>query len=238
VALVGDAKVIVQQLMEATKPVPGKTAAWMIYTQGLIQKWRSEVEPMAKSDAAPIRPERLCKEITDFLPDNAVLVADTGHSTIWTATLVELKKPGQSYIRCFGTLGWAFAGSLGVKCAVPERPVICFTGDGGFYYHLSELETAARFGINTIVVVNNNHALSQVKGALYVGPMASQWGKPEEVYAFRPANFAQIANDMGCLGIRVDKASDIRPALEKALSANRPTVIDVRTETEAMPPWS
>jgi acetolactate synthase I/II/III large subunit len=165
-------------------------------------------------------------------------VADTGHSTIWTATMVELKKPTQSYLRCFGTLGWAFPASLGVKCAVPDRSVVCFTGDGGFYYHLSELETAARFGINTIVVVNNNHAFSQVKGALYVGPMASQWGKPEEVYAFSPTNFARIANDMGCLGIRVDQASDIRPALEKALAEKRPAVIDVRTETEAMPPWS
>ena len=100
------------------------------------------------------------------------------------------------------------------------------------------METAARFGINTIVVVNNNHALSQVKGAIYVGPMASQWGRPEEVYAFNPANFARIADDMGCLGIRVDKACDIQPALAKALTANRPTLIDVRTDTEAMPPWS
>ncbi len=238
VALVGDAKMTVEKLLEVAGAAAGKRAAWVEHTQGLIRKWRAEIEEMANSDAAPIRPERLCKEISDFLPDDGVLVADTGHSTIWTATMVELKKPTQSYLRCFGTLGWSFPASLGVKCAVPDRPVVCFTGDGGFYYHLSELETAARFGINTIVVVNNNHAFSQVKGALYVGPTASQWGKPEEVYAFSPVNFARIANDMGCLGIRVDKASDIRPALEKALAENRPTVIDVRTETEAMPPWS
>ncbi len=238
VPLVGDVKVTLQRLLEAAKPISGKTTAWVRKAQGLIQKWRSEIEPMATSDVSPIRPERLCNEIANFLPGDAVLVADTGHSTIWTASMIDLKKPGQSYIRCFGTLGWSFPGSLGVKCAVPDRPVVCFTGDGGFYYHIAELETAARFGINIIVVVNNNNALSQVKGALYGGPMASQWGRPEEVYAFCPANFAQIASDMGCLGIRVDKASDIRPALEKAMTANRLTVVDVRTETEAMPPWS
>ena len=48
---------------------------------------------------------------------------------------------------------------MGVKCALPNRPVLCFTGDGGFYYHISELETAARFGINIVVLVNNNHSL-------------------------------------------------------------------------------
>jgi acetolactate synthase-1/2/3 large subunit len=238
VALVGDAKVTLQKLVEAARLLPGKTKAWVAYTQAVIKKWRAEIEPMTKSDASPIRPERLCREIANFLPSDAVLVADTGHSTIWTATIVELNKPGQSYLRCFGTLGWSFPASRGVKCAVPFRPVVCFTGDGGFYYHLSELETAARFKINIIVVVNNNHALSQVKGALYVGPMASQWGRPEEIYAFRPASFAQIATAVGCLGIRVEKAGDIRPALEKAMAANHPTVVDVRTETEAMPPWS
>jgi len=58
-------------------------------------------------------------------------------------------------------LGWAFPASLGVKCALPNRPVLCFTGNGGFYYHISELETAARFGINIVVLVNNNHSLGQ-----------------------------------------------------------------------------
>ncbi len=66
---------------------------------------------------------------------------------IWTGTMIDLTHPGQRYIRCAGSLGWAFPASLGVKCALPDTPVLCFTGDGGFYYHLAEPETAARFGI-------------------------------------------------------------------------------------------
>ena len=238
-ALVGDAKMTLTRLIEAANPQQGRTEAWVKHAREMLAEWRAGFEEFARSDAVPIRPERLCRELTQFLPDNAVVVSDTGHSTIWSATMVEITKPDQMYIRCFGTLGWAFPGSLGVKCALPDRPVFTFTGDGGFYYHMAELETAARNNINTIVVVNNNLALSQVKTALYVGDLASQWGKPEEVYAFSPTtNFARIADELGCLGIRVERASEIRPALEKAVAANRPVVIDVITDTDATPPWS
>jgi hypothetical protein len=54
-----------------------------------------------------------------------------------------LTQPGQSYIRAAGSLGWGFPAAMGAKCGAPDRPVICFIGDGGFYYHLSELETAS-----------------------------------------------------------------------------------------------
>ena len=67
-----------------------------------------------------------------------------------------LKGPGQRFIRCAGSLGWGFPAAIGAKCALGDRPVVCFTGDGGFYYHLAELETAARYEIPVVVVVNNN----------------------------------------------------------------------------------
>jgi acetolactate synthase I/II/III large subunit len=238
VALVGDARVALARLIEAVEPATGKRDAWAQRAQELLRKWRAEVEPLAASDASPIRPERLCREIEQFLPEGGVVVADTGHATIWSGTMIELTKPGQRYIRCMGTLGWSFPGSLGVKCALPDRPVLCFTGDGGFYYHLAELETAARFGINTVVVVNNNSALSQVKGALYSGRDAAHWGRAEEVYAFGSTDFARVAKELGCVGVRVEKAGQIRPALQEAFAAGRPAVVDVVTDTDAMPPWS
>ena len=92
-----------------------------------------------------------------------LLVTDTGHSGIWTGTMVDAKDPNQTFIRCAGSLGWAFPAAMGVKCALPDRPVVCFTGDGGFWYHLGELETAVRYGINTVTIINNNHSLNQEK---------------------------------------------------------------------------
>jgi acetolactate synthase I/II/III large subunit len=105
--------------------------------------------------------------------------------------------------------------------------VLCFTGDGGFYYHISELETAARFGINTVIVVNNNHSLGQEQRLFNAAYGGTQPEGAHSMWMFKESNFAKVAEAMGSVGIRVEKAGDLRAALERAFSANRPAVIDV-----------
>lgn len=238
VALVGDAKVTLRKMIELAA-LQADTARWLEHVQGLRDDWLAAIAPECSSDAVPMRPERLCREISAFLPEGGVLVADTGQAAIWVSQLLELNRPGQRFIRCHGTLGWGFAGALGVKCALPDSTVVAFVGDGGMYYHLCELETAARFNIPTITVVNNNSALSMVWKSFYLaGRDPASLGTPHEMYAFNDTDFAQIATDMGCLGIRVERPEDIRPALEKAQSSGRPTVVDVVTAMDAIPAWS
>jgi acetolactate synthase I/II/III large subunit len=212
---------------------------WTTRAREHVAAWRKEVEPRRASDAAPIRPERLCREVSAWLPSNAIVVADTGYAAIWSGTMIYLTRSDQRYLRCAGSLGWAFPGSLGAKCGAPDRPVVCFTGDGGFWYHLSELETARRCGINTITIVNNNAALGQCAGPLrkmYDG----RSGKPEELCGFSMVNFARIAEEMGCLGIRVERPDEIAPALREAEAADRPVVVDVFTDVNcpAPEPWT
>src|SRR5262249_60718581 len=74
--------------------------------------------------------------------------------------MLDLSRPGQSYIRAAGSLGWGLPAALGAKLAVPQRPVLLFSGDGGFWYHLAELETAVRWNINAVLLVNNNRSLN------------------------------------------------------------------------------
>ena len=229
VSLLGDVKVTIQQLIETVEPTRHRTE-WLQRVRQLVDEWRSEVEPIRNSDASPIRPERLCKELTDFLPSDAVLVSDTGHAGIWTGTMIDLKQPTQSYIRCAGSLGWALPAALGAKCAVPERPVICFTGDGGLWYHIAELETALRHGINTITVVNNNHSLNHTAW-LY----ASQPGT-DELWQFPNVDFAEIAQTIGCFSVRVTQHGELRKALEEALASDKPAVIDVVSDVEGIAP--
>src|SRR5205085_9083629 len=135
-----------------------------------------------------------------------------------------------------GSLGWGFPASLGAKCAFPNRTVVCFTGDGGFYYHATELETAARYGINAVIVVNNNYSLNQDER-----PFAAAYGgKQEEGFEMwqfsRSANIAGFAESLGCLGIVVEKPADLKPALARAFAAQRPVLLDVRTDIKAMSP--
>jgi acetolactate synthase-1/2/3 large subunit len=233
VALLGDAKVTLRKLIEAAKPMEPRTG-WVRRTQQLVADWGAEVAPLRDSDAAPIRPERLCKEITEFLPPNAVVVSDTGHSGIWSGTMIELNKPGQRYIRCAGSLGWAFPGSLGVKCALPGTPVLCFTGDGGFYYHLAELETAVRYGINAVIVVNDNRSLNQETRLFDAAYGGQQRGRAREMWVFEDVNLAKVAEAMGCFSVRVERPNELRSALEQGFAANRPAVIDVASDIKAL----
>ncbi len=235
VGLLGDAKVTLRRLIDTVDPMtPGRD--WIQRVQQLVREWREETKLLISSDAIPIRPERICKEITEFLPSDAVLVADTGHSGIWTGTLVDLKHSNQRYIRCAGSLGWAFPASLGVKCALRDRPVLCFTGDGGFYYHLAELETAARFGINAVILVNNNHALSQEQRLFNAAYGGKQRGRAHEMWVFKETNLAKVAEAMGCFAIRVERPSELRNALEQAFAAGKPAVVDVVSDIEALYP--
>jgi acetolactate synthase-1/2/3 large subunit len=235
VGLMGDAKMTVSRLLEFIKPKTGESP-WAERAHHLVQAWRNELEPSRNSDASPILPERLCKELTRILPADAILVSDTGYSGIWTGTMVDLVSPGQGYIRSAGSLGWAFPAALGVKCALPERPVICFTGDGGFWYHLSELETALRWGIKTVTLVNNNQCLAQCSKGIDAA-YGDTPGRRGDLYQFSDINFARIAGEIGCLGIRVERPEEIRKALEKALAAQVPVVIDVVTDPEHQAPW-
>ena len=183
----------------------------------------------------PMRPERLCQEISNFLPSDSVLVSDTGHAGIWTGTMLDLNHPEQSYIRCAGSLGWGFPAALGAKCAAPERPVLCFTGDGGFWYHLTELETARRYGINTVTVVNNNRSLNQEKRGnerTYGGQTAGS----DELWMLSDVDFGKVAESMGCFGIRVERPGDLQSALEQAIASNLPAVVDVVSDIDGIAP--
>lgn len=238
IGIVGDARLAVARLADALDAGSGHDA-WQQRVQALVSRWRDDVEPLRRSDDVPIRPERLCKELSDVLPENAVLVADTGYSAIWTATMVHLNHPGQTYIRAAGSLGWSFPAALGAKCAAPDRPVMCFCGDGAFWYHLSELETARRYGINTVTVINNNGGLAQGIPDIE-GVYGDRPGNPQELYEFESVNFARLAQEMGCNGVRVEDPDHISGALQDALAADAPTVVEVMTgiQYHSQKPWA
>ena len=186
-------------MIDAAQPKsPEAAKAWLGRVQEIVSKWRAENEPHRNSDAMPIRPERICKEISEMLPPDGVVVSDTGHAGIWTGTMIDFKYPTQRYFPCAGSLGWGFPAALGVKCALPDKPVLCFTGDGGFYYHIAELETARRYNINVVVVVNNNSGLNQeitLNKAQLRRPAARQLDRFMDIYR------QQFCQD--CRGIRL-----------------------------------
>jgi acetolactate synthase-1/2/3 large subunit len=233
VSLMGDAQVSLRRMLELAQPEANR-GEWLQRVGELVTGWREENEPQRSSNATPMRPERICREISRVLPENGVVVADTGHSGIWAGTMIDLNQADQRFYRCAGSLGWGFPGALGVKCALPDRPVLCFTGDGGFYYHLAELETAARFGINAVILVNNNHSLNQETRLFNEAYGGQQRGRAHDMWVFKDINFARVAEEMGCLGLRVEHPDQLGDALKQAFAAERPVVVDVTSDIEAL----
>ena len=230
----GDIRTSLRQMLAVRTP-GRERQAWNEAVRGYVRDWQETVRPRLTSDATPTRPERLCREISRCLPEDAVLVADTGYSCIWAGTLIPMTQPSQRFIRAAGSLGWAFPASLGAKCAAPERPVLCFTGDGAFLYHLTELETARRYGIHTVTIVNNNGGFGQsIPG--YMKAYGAMPEHPDSLLRFGETNYARIAEDFGCRGVRVESATEIAPAIRSSLDSDRPVVIDVVTDPDCHPP--
>jgi acetolactate synthase I/II/III large subunit len=236
-AVNGDAKVTLAMMLKmANRASADRRKGWITETQKICAEWRSKYKSALESDAVPIRPERLCHELSQHVPDDGIVVVDTGHAGMWMGGMFDLKSPRQSYMRSAGHLGWAFPAGLGAKCACPDRPVVTFTGDAGFWYHIAEIETAARWNIAAVTVVNNNGGGNQSKRGFDRVYGGQQTEKAREMWTFSKVNFARIAEDMGALGIRVENASAFPAALAQALAANRPAVIDVVTDIEALAP--
>jgi len=192
VSLLGDAKLTLEALNAAVHTAV-KRDGWINEIQTMIKTWRAEVDPLRNSDASPLRPERILKELGDWLPEDAIVLCDTGHSGMWCAQQLWVDSTRWDFLRAAGSLGWAFPASLGAKCAMPDRPVICFTGDGGFWYHLQELETAVRCGIPTVTCINNNNSLNQETEIFRAGYDGHPSRKQGEMWHFSKVNFAKIA---------------------------------------------
>lgn len=198
----------------------------------LRSEWEQETAEVFASAAIPIRPERLLREISDRATAETLVVTDASYVTGWAMSHIDTRGNGVGQISPRGTggIGWGLPAAIGAKLAAPSRPVICVTGDGGFGYVLSELETAARYGVNVVVVVFNN------------GTLGFQKHYEEKLFGtyvdcdFAPVNYAEIAKAMSCKGERITDPAAIGPAIDRALKDGKPYLLDVVIDANAMAP--
>ncbi len=236
VGINADAREALARMLALAESAAGTRPEWIDFSRSAVSTFYEEQAGAMGSDAVPIRPERVCADLTNLVPDDAIVVVDTGHAGMWMGGFYDVRTPTQSYIRSAGHLGWAFPASLGAKCGAPERPVVCFTGDSGLWYHVAEIETAVRFGIKTVTVVNDNRSGNQSMRGFDRAYGGRQTEKARELWVFSDVDFAALAEDMGAVGIRVTRPEDFGPAMERALTADAPVVIDVVTDIEAVAP--
>jgi acetolactate synthase I/II/III large subunit len=231
--LAGDARLIVEAL---TARLRGRRA----HSQALVDeiaaaKARSakEIASLLRSDASPVRPERIMAEMQKVLTPDTIVVADASYSSVWIASYLRCLRPGMRFLtpRGLAGLGWGLPMALGAKAASPASPVLCLTGDGAFGHVWSELETARRTRTAVVVTVLNNGVLAYQKDAEDV-----KYGRYTSACEFTPVDHAQVARACGCRGVTIKRPGDYLPALKEALASTETTLIDVDTDPEAYPP--
>lgn len=235
VGIVADAKLgLTAMLADVAGEAPIERPEWTARTAELVARWRNLVADRV-DEHSPLRPEWLADRLGGLLPDESLVVADTGHAGMWTAAHLDLPA-GQGFIRAAGSLGWGLPAAIGAQIGRPDRRVVLFTGDGGLMYHLSELETAARWKVPLIVVVNNNHSLNQEINPYTVAYGGTLHGRHHELWHFLDVDYTKVAESLGVKGIRVEKASQFEPAMAQAIATDGPVLIDVVTDIDAVAP--
>ncbi len=238
VRLVGDAKLGLRALAAAmSKRDPAVRLKNGAALEGLIAEGRrhhlAEVLPLLKSEAVPLRPERIMAELNEVIPDTAIVVGDASYSSIWTTNFLKARLRTQRFItpRGLAGLGWGFPMALGAKAAHPEATVICVAGDGGFAHCWAEVETSVREALPVILLVLNNSLLGFQKHMELV-----RFSEYTSAVHLGRVDHAAIARACGADGITLERPGDIRAVLAAAIASNRTTVIDVITEPDAYPP--
>jgi acetolactate synthase-1/2/3 large subunit len=231
--LAGDAKLTLEALTERLRGRRARAQPLIEEIARARERSAGEIESLLKSDASPVRPERLMADLQRVLTPETIVVADASYSTVWVASYLRCLVPGMRFLtpRGLAGLGWGLPMALGAKAARPSSPVVCLVGDGGFGHVWSELETARRTGTAVVVTVLSNGVLAYQKDAEDV-----KYGRHTSATQFTIVDHAQIARACGCRGVSVKRPGDYLPAVREALASEETTVIDVDTDPEAYPP--
>jgi acetolactate synthase-1/2/3 large subunit len=225
VGIVGDARRVLEQLTAAARRVFSTPLdlPWIADLRQASQQNEAKSEALLNSDATPIHPLRLCKEVRDFMDRDAILVVD-GHEILnYARQSIPTHAPGHRInAGANGCMGVAVPYGLGAKMAKPDKQVIVLSGDGSFGMNGMEMDTAVRHKIPILVVVSNN------------GGWAAMGGMAGRDLGF--TRYDKLAEVFGCHGEHVEKPDEIRPALERAqaaVQAGKPAVVNVVTDPRA-----
>jgi acetolactate synthase I/II/III large subunit len=171
------------------------------------------------------------KHLADTLPDDAVVTNGAGNFTVWVHRFYRYRRPHTELAPTSGAMGYGFPAALAAKLRDPARTVICVAGDGDFLMYPQELATARQFGANLVVLVVNNGLYGTIR-------MHQARRFPGRVSATRieGADFVALARSFGAQAERVDNTENFAPALQRALSAGRPALIELIVDPDQITP--
>lgn len=224
VPIVGDAKQVLKSLIKYIRRC--NSAEWI----EKINHWKKEY-PLGYRQMSPdvIMPQFVIEQISEACKD-AIIVTEVGQHQMWAAQYFKYSTP-RTFLTSggLGTMGYGFPAAMGAKVGRPDKTVINISGDGSFQMNSQELATVVQNDIPVVTVILNNGYLGMVR----------QWQELfyDKRYSYTfikgSVDFVKLAEAYGALGLRAEKPSEVRPAIEEAVRSGRPAIVDVIVECEA-----
>ncbi len=222
--IVGDAKLVLSEILKIIKQkkFTKKTAPWISELENKRKEWMEKWHTQTKSDAVPIKPQRLLTDMREIIPRDAIITVGSGNHHAFAAEYFPVYHPRtQISAFNFAAMAFAFPAALGAKVAKPDKPVICIIGEGDFMMTIQDLETAVREELNVVSVILNNGCYGTPKlfqKAVYGEAYGCDYGNP---------SLAKIAEVFGARGWTVERPSEIKDIVKEALNCGKPALIDV-----------
>jgi acetolactate synthase-1/2/3 large subunit len=241
--IVGDARTVLRQLLDATETTrPGAAArdAWLADIAKWRAQWEGFIAPQRDSEVEPIHPQRVVQALRAVMPDDGIILPDVGVHHNWIVQFWAARRP-QTLLNSwgFGAMGFGVCGVLGAKLAAPDRPCVAVCGDGGFMMRPDVLCTAVEYDIPAVWVIWNNFAYGGIRdiqmGMLAKREIATSFVREKDGRLINP-DFVALARACGADGIRVERPGDLAGALEHAIRADAPFVLDVHVDRDIRPP--
>src|SRR6266542_4197013 len=237
--LVGDAKETLRELAAALREAgPRRSPARAAELKTQKDAWQRELAVEQRNSGKPIHPARLLNEISRIAPKDTVFVTDVGWNKNGAGQQLVTTMP-QSFITSGGlaTMGFSPAAAIGAKIAAPNRPVMALVGDGGFLSVAGAVTTAVELGIPVVWVIFNNFCFATIRtvGTTYFQNSYGTEFRTPDGEPYNP-DFVLFAKAFGIEGARVEEPDDLPGALTKALSANVPYLLEVRTRGDVPMP--
>ncbi len=237
VNLLGDAAATLRALL----PLLGEKGdrGWRGTVEASVASSWEEARGMAMTEADPVNPQRVAHELSERLPDRCVVAADSGTASVWYARNLKFRRGVTGSVSgTLATMGCAVPYAIAAKFAHPDRPAVALVGDGAMQMNgLAELVTVAKYwrrwqDPRLVVTVLNNRDLAYVTWEERVQSGDPKWQGSQ---ALPDVPYAEFAKLIGLEGIRVDDPERVGPAWDRALSADRPVVLDMVTDPNVPP---
>lgn len=231
IPVVGDVKSVLSSLLEALSGKTEKISSGRYDRLEWLEKineWKYE-HPLLYKMSDTIKPQYVIEKIYELTGGDAVIATEVGQNQMWTAQFYKFKHPRTLLTSGgLGTMGYGFPAAIGAQIACPDKVVFDIAGDGSIQMNIQELATAVQYNLPVKIAIINNNFLGMIR----------QWQELfyHKRYSSSEMNvnpdFVKLAEAYGAVGLRAENPDEVEPVIKKALSINKPVIMDFVVDKE------